>query len=410
MAAYYYLARTRQGERIKGMVEAESEAAAASQLRPRGLVVISIKKDSFFSFVRQASLTCLKILQPRVKSKDVIIFTRQFATLISTGIPIVQALGILIEQTTNTTLKDILNEVRKDVEAGMALSTALTKHPKIFPPLFTNMIKAGEMGGILEAILTRLAGYLEYADTIKQRMKTALRYPIFVMFMAGGLTVAALLFILPEMKVLFAEAFQAELPALTQFLLDLSDFAREKFYLLILIILLLGIGYYLTKRSSRGGDFLDRLKLKIPILGKLFHKIALSRFSRTLAILSNSGVPILDALDMTGKAAENRIVQKATEEAKNSLKEGETLAGPLRESPVFPPMVVNMVAIGEETGALDEMLNKVADFYDQEVEAIVNSLASLIEPLLIVFLGATVGIIAVAMYLPYFSMFEYIGG
>jgi type IV pilus assembly protein PilC len=410
VAAYYYLARTRQGERVKGMVEAENEAAAAIQLRPRGLVVVSIKKSSFFTFVGQASLARLKIFQPRVKSKDVIVFTRQFATLISTGIPIVQALGILVEQTLNITLKDIVSEVRKDVEAGVALSAALTKHPKIFPPLFTNMVKAGEMGGILEAILTRLAGYLEYTDTVKQRMKVALRYPIFVMFMAGGLTVAALFFILPKMEVLFAEAFQAELPALTQFMLNLSDFAREKFYLLILIILLLGIGYYLTKRSSRGGYFLDKLKLKIPILGKLFHKIALSRFSRTLAILSNSGVPILDALDMTGKAAENRTVQKATEEAKNSLREGETIAAPLRESPVFPPIVVNMVAIGEETGALDEMLNKVADFYDQEVEAIVNSLASLIEPLLIVFLGATVGIIAIAMYLPYFSMFEYIGG
>ena len=410
MAAYYYLARTRQGKRVKGTVEAENAAAAASQLRPRGLVVISIKKSGFFTFVRQASLTWLKILQPRVKNKDVIVFTRQFATLISTGIPIVQALGILIEQTPNTTLKNIINEVKKDLEAGMELSTALTKHPRIFAPVFTNMIKAGEMGGILEAILTRLASYLEYTDTITQRMKAALRYPVFVMFMAGGLTVAALFFILPEMKVLFAEAFQAELPALTQFLLDLSDFAKNRFYLLILIVVLLGIGYYLTKRSPRGGDFLDRLKLKIPILGKLFHKIALSRFSRTLAILSNSGVPILDALDMTGKAAENRMVQKATEEAKNSLKEGETLAEPLRRSPVFPPMVVNMVAIGEETGALDDMLNKIADFYDQEVEAIVNSLASLIEPLLIVFLGATVGLIAVAMYLPYFSMFEYIGG
>ncbi len=410
MANYYYLARTRQGERVKGVVEAENETAAASQLKPRGLVVISIKKGGFFTFVRQTSFRRLKIFQPRVKSQDIIVFTRQFATLISAGLPIVQALGILIDQTPNHTLKDTVSEVRKDVEAGMALSTALTKHPKIFPPLFTNMVKAGEMGGILEAILTRLAGYLEYADTIKQRLKTALRYPIFVTFMAGGLTAGALFFILPKMEVLFAEAFQAELPFLTQFLLDLSDFAREKFYLFILIALLLGIGYYLTKRSSRGGYFLDKLKLKIPIMGKLFHKIALSRFSRTLAILSNSGVPILDALDMTGKAAENRTIQKATEEAKNALKEGETIAGPLRESPVFPPMVVNMVAIGEETGAIDEMLNKVADFYDQEVEAIVNSLASLIEPLLIVFLGATVGIIAVAMYLPYFSMFEYIGG
>ena len=410
MVNYYYLARTRQGERVKGVVEAENETAAAGQLKPRGLVVISIKKGGFFTFVRQTSFRRLKIFQPRVKSQDIIVFTRQFATLISAGLPIVQALGILIDQTPNHTLKDTVSEVRKDVEAGMALSTALTKHSKIFPPLFTNMVKAGEMGGILEAILTRLAGYLEYADTIKQRLKTALRYPIFVTFMAGGLTAGALFFILPKMEVLFAEAFQAELPFLTQFLLDLSDFAREKFYLFILTALLLGIGYYLTKRSSRGGYFLDKLKLKIPIMGKLFHKIALSRFSRTLAILSNSGVPILDALDMTGKAAENRTIQKATEEAKNSLREGETIAGPLRESPVFPPMVVNMVAIGEETGAIDEMLNKVADFYDQEVEAIVNSLASLIEPLLIVFLGATVGIIAVAMYLPYFSMFEYIGG
>ena len=410
MATYYYLARTRQGERIEGVVEAENERAAISQLRPRGLVVISIKKSGFFTFIRQAPSRRLKIFQPRVKSQDLIVFTRQFATLINAGVPIVQALGILIDQTPNPTLKDVVSEVRKDVEAGVALSAALSKHPKIFPPLFTNMVKAGEMGGILETVLSRSAGYLEYADAVKQKIKTALRYPIFVMFMAGGLTVCALFLILPKMKVLFAEAFQAELPAFTQFMLNLSDFAREKFYLVILMLLLLGIGYYLTKRSPRGAYFLDKLKLRIPILGKLFHKIALSRFSRTLAILSNSGVPILDALDMTGKAAENRTIQKATEEAKNSLRDGETIADPLRKSPVFPPMVVNMIGIGEETGALDEMLNKVADFYDQEVEAIVNSLTSLIEPLLIVFLGATVGIIAVAMYLPYFSMFEYIGG
>lgn len=410
MATYYYLARTRQGERIEGVVEAENERAAINQLRPRGLVVISIKKSGFFTFIRQAPSRRLKIFQPRVKSQDLIVFTRQFATLINAGVPIVQALGILIDQTPNPTLKDVVSEVRKDVEAGVALSAALSKHPKIFPPLFTNMVKAGEMGGILETVLSRSAGYLEYADAIKQKIKTALRYPIFVMFMAGGLTVCALFLILPKMKVLFAEAFQAELPAFTQFMLNLSDFAREKFYLVILMLLLLGIGYYLTKRSPRGAYFLDKLKLRIPILGKLFHKIALSRFSRTLAILSNSGVPILDALDMTGKAAENRTIQKATEEAKNSLRDGETIADPLRKSPVFPPMVVNMIGIGEETGALDEMLNKVADFYDQEVEAIVNSLTSLIEPLLIVFLGATVGIIAVAMYLPYFSMFEYIGG
>ena len=409
MAAYYYVARTRQGERIKGVVEAENERAAVSQLRPRGLAVISINKRGFSTLFRQTSSRRLKIFQPRVKGQDLIIFTRQFATLISAGLPIVQALGILIDQTPNATLKDTVTEVRKDVEAGKALSGALSKHSKIFAPLFTNMVKAGEMGGILETVLGRLAGYLEYAESVRQRIKTAMRYPMFVIFMAGGLTTCALFLILPKMEVLFAEAFQAELPALTQFLLNLSDFAIDKLYLVILIVVLLAIGYYLIKRSPRGGYFLDKLKLKIPILGKLFHKVALSRFSRTLAILSDSGVPILDALDMTGKAAENMTVQKATEKAQNSLRDGHTIADPLRKSPVFPPMVVNMIAIGEETGALDKMLNKVADFYDQEVEAIVNSLASLIEPLLILFLGATVGIIAVAMYLPYFSMFEYIG-
>jgi len=219
VAAYYYVARTRQGERIKGVVEA---------------------KRGFSTFFRQTSSRRLKIFQPRVKGQDLIIFTRQFATLISAGLPIVQTLGILIDQTPNATLKDIVTEVRKDVEAGKALSGALSKHSKIFAPLFTNMVKAGEMGGILETVLDRLAGYLEYAESVRQRIKTAMRYPIFVMFMAGGLTVCALFLILPKMEVLFAESFQAELPALTQFLLNLSDFAGDKLYLAILIRILPG--------------------------------------------------------------------------------------------------------------------------------------------------------------------------
>ncbi len=411
MAAYHYLAMGQGGKKVRGVMEADSERQVVTQLRPQGLTVISIKKShGLFTSIARKSTLKLEIFKPRVKTKDIIVFFRQFATLINAGLPIVQTLAIIIDQTSNSSLKEIIGEIKKDVEAGKPLSEALAKHPRVFSPLSYNMVRAGEMGGVLDTILTRVAGYLESIEDIKERIASAMRYPIFVTFMAGGLTAALIFFILPQMKSLFAESLHAELPALTQFMLNLSDFVRQGFYVILIIIGALVTAYYLLPRSPKGAYLLDNLKLKFPVLGKLFHKISLSRFARTLALLSNSGVPILDSLDMTGKTAQNRVIEKAVEEAKSSLKEGGTIAGPLREYWVFPPMMVSMISVGEQTGALDQMLNKISDFYDQEIETMVNSLTSIIEPLLIGFLGVTVGIVVVAMYLPYFTMFQHIGG
>ncbi len=411
MAAYHYLAMDQRGKKVRGVRKADSERQVVTQLRPQGLTVISIKKSpGIFTSLAGKSTLKLQIFKPRVKAKDIIVFFRQFATLINAGLPIVQALVIMIDQTSNPTLKEIISDIKKDVEAGKPLSEPLAKYPRIFSSLSYNMVRAGEVGGVLDTILTRVAGYLESIENIKERIASAMRYPIFVTFMAAGLTGALIFFILPQMESLFAESLHAELPALTQFILDLSDFVRLRFYVVLIIIGALATAYYLIKRSPKGRYLVDNLKLKFPVSGELFHKISLSRFARTLALLSNSGVPILDSLDMTGKTAQNRVIEKAVGEAKSSLKEGGTMAGPLREYWVFPPMMVSMISVGEQTGALDQMLNKVSDFYDQEIENMVNSLASIIEPLLIGFLGITVGIVVVAMYLPYFTMFQHIGG
>jgi len=409
MAAYSYLALDAQGKKVRGVIEADSDSEVASQLRPQGLMILSVKKSKAPAAGKEKKAQQLKIFNPRVKNKDTIVFSRQFATLINAGLPLVQSLDVMMAQSTNRTLKEVIGEVRKDVEGGMSLFNALTKHPRVFSRLYCNMVRAGEMGGVLDVILTRLAGYLESTEDTNQRMKAAMRYPLFVLFMAGGLVAALLFFILPKMKDLFTESLHANLPALTQFMLDLSDLLRERYYVLIIVIALLATIYYLAKRSDKGSYFLDKMVLKIPVMGRLFHRIALSRFARTLATLSNSGVPILDSLEITGKTAENRVIEKAVDEARDSLKEGETIAAPLSKCPVFPPMMVSMISVGEQTGALDEMLNKIADFYDREVETMVDSLASLIEPVLILFLGGTVGIVVIAMYLPYFTMFKHIG-
>jgi len=411
MISYYYLALNQEGRKIKGIIEANNVKGALTQLKPRGLTIISLKKSyGLFSSLKKKSANNSGFFGPRVRSKDIIVFFRQFATIIDAGLPIVQALDIMIRQTSHSTLKKKIIQIKEDVETGMPLSEALAKHTKIFSSFICNMVKAGEAGGVLDVILARLAGYLESTDNIIERTKSALRYPVFVMFMAVGLIAALVFFVLPKMKTLFVDSFQAKLPALTQFILDLSDFIRLRFYLILIIMGVLGLIYYFAKNSDKGAYFLDMLKLKVPILGKIYHKICLSRFARTLAILSNSGIPILNSLDMTAKTTGNKIVEKAIAEVKSSLKEGETIAEPLKNCPMFPSMVVSMISVGEKTGALDIMLNKISDFYDQEIEIMVESLTSLIEPLLLGFLGVTIGIAVIAMYLPYFSIFQYIGG
>ena len=394
------------------MIEANSTKEAFAQLRPRSLTIISLKKKhGLSSFSRENSTHTGKLFVFRVKNKEIIIFLRQFATLIIGGLPVVQALDVMIRQTNHAVLKAGIVQVKKDVEAGMPLSEAMAKHPKIFSSFIHNMIRAGEAGGVLNVVLTRLTGYLESMENIAQKVKAALRYPVFVMLMAAGLIGALVFFVLPEMQSMFEDSFQAELPFITQVILDLSDFVRTRFYFVLLIIGAVGIVYYyLPKKYDRVAYLIDVVKLKIPVIGKLYHRICLSRFTRTLAILFTSGVPILDSLDMTAKTSGNKVIEKAIMEAKSSLKEGETIAEPLSNCPVFPPMVVSMISVGEKTGALDQMLNKISDFYDHEIETTVDSLASLIEPLLLGFLGVTIGIAVIAMYLPYFSIFEHIGG
>jgi type IV pilus assembly protein PilC len=410
MPSYLYVALDPSGKKVKGEVEAEDERGVISQLRPRRFTVISIKRKTKLEELGKKELSQISLFTPRVKGRDIIIAFRQLATLINAGLPIVQCLDILINQTSNVTLKHIFTQVKADVEAGIPLSQALSRHPKRFPPLTYNLIKAGESGGVLDDLLLRLASYLEQAESIKERVKAALRYPLFVLFMAGGLTLALLFFVLPQMEELFREAFQADLPAFTRFILDLSRLLREQFYIIPLILGAVFLIYTLLKRSDRGAYWLDSLKLKLPVLGKLFHRIALSRFSRTLATLVDSGVPILEALELTGKAAGNKVIQRATQEAREALREGEAIVQPLKKYSVFPPLTISMISVGEETGALDQMLNKIADLYEEEVRKMVDSLTSLIEPLLIAFMGATVGIVVVAMYLPYFTMFQHIGG
>ncbi len=411
MAVYTYMARGRRGEKIRGQIDSNDEREVAHQLRAQGLILISAKRRfSLAALGSEQSVAKIPFFELRIKSKHIVIMFRQFATLINAGLPIVQALDILINQTQNLSLKKIIIQVKADIEAGLSFSDALAKHPKKFSPLVCNMIKAGEAGGVLDLILTRLATYMEETGDMKARIKAAMRYPLFVLIMAMGLVFALVSFILPQMEELFRESFQADLPALTQIFLDLSRLLREKFYIIPSIVGIAALIYWLVKRSNKGGYWLDAVKLKFPVLGRLFHRLALSRFTRTLATLCNSGVPILESLDLTGKTAENKVIERAVGEAKDSLKEGETIAVPLKRYSVFPPLVTSMISVGEETGSLDEMLNKVADFYDQEVQVIVDSLASLLEPLLMVFLGGTVGVVVLAMYLPYFSMFQYIGG
>ncbi len=412
MISYHYVALNREGRKTRGIIEANSTKEAFVQLRPRGLTIISLKeKHGLSGFSRGNSTQTGKLFTFPVKNKEIIIFLRQFTTLIIGGLPVVQALDVMIRQTNHTVLKEGIVQVKKDVEAGMPLSEAMAKHPKIFSSFIHNMVKAGEAGGVLNIVLTRLTGYLESTENIAQRVKTALRYPVFVMLMAFGLIGALVFFVLPEMQSLFQDSFQAELPLITQVILDLSDFVRTKFYFVLLIIGALGfVYYYLAKKYDRVAYLIDMLKLKIPVIGKLYHRVCLSRFTRTLAILFNSGVPILESLDMTARTSGNRVIAKAIMEAQSSLKEGETIAEPLSNCPLFPPMVVSMISVGEKTGALDQMLNKISDFYDNEIETIVDSLASLIEPLLLGFLGITIGIAVIAMYLPYFSIFEHIGG
>ncbi|UCF57238.1 MAG: type II secretion system F family protein [Deltaproteobacteria bacterium] len=397
MPIYLWVAETRKGRKLKGELEAADERIALSQLKRRNLTVKKIKpkpKDIFES---------VSFMQPKVKNKDIVIFTRQFSTMIDAGLPLVQGLTILAEQSENRTFKNILKEVTKDVEGGSTLAEAMKKHPKVFDELFVNLVAAGEVGGILDTILRRLADYIEKAEKLKKRIKGALTYPIVVVAVAVIVIGVILVFVIPVFEEMFA-GFGAALPAPTQLVVNMSRFIKSNIHWIIIALVALFIGFRQYRNSSGGRKTTDNLSLKLPVFGELLKKVAVARFTRTLGTMIQSGVPILDSLEIVAKTSGNVILEEIIYEVRGSIAEGQTIAEPLSETDVFPGMVVQMISVGEATGALDTMLGKIADFYDDEVDAAVEALTSMLEPLLMLFLGGSIGGLVIAMYLPIFQM------
>ncbi len=396
MPIYRYVAKEKMGRTVSGTLEYSDRSLLIAALRKKGLVIISIedtkrKKAGF--------------LGKRVKLEEVVIFSRQLATMVDSGIPLVQAMDILADQIENPNFKKIVSAIRDDIEVGSSLSDALLKHPQVFSPLYINMVKAGESSGSLDDILDRLASYLEKANNLQRKVKTSLIYPAVVISMAILITLVMLLKVIPTFKGIF-KMLGGTLPLPTRILILISDTLRRMF--LYVVIALSGIIFTIKKylKTSQGRAVFDSSILRLPILGPLFRKVAVAKFTRTLATLVKSGVPILSSLEIVGKTSGNSVIEKALEDVRKSIKEGENIAGPLEKSGVFPPMVVRMVNVGEQTGELEKMLGKIADFYDDQVDAAVSGLTSLIEPLIIGFLGIVIGGIVIAMFLPIFKMTE----
>src|SRR5687767_13783810 len=392
MATFTYTARSFGGEMRTATLEAPSRDDVIAQLRRQRLNVVKIDEA-----------TPKKPKGGHIKMRDIVILTRQFSTMINAGLPLVQAMTILSEQTDNKTLSEIMRKVVFDVESGNTVADALSKHPQAFSNLYVNMVAAGEAGGILDTILMRLATFMEKNDALVRKVKGAMIYPGVIMGVAGIAIAVLLVFVIPVFESMFASVNLA-LPAMTRIVIGMSDFLVG--YWWAVIAGAVGLVFMLKKyyATSSGKLAIDKLMLKMPVLGDVLRKSAVSRFTRTLGTLISSGVSILDGLEITARTAGNMVIHNAVMESRASIAGGETIAGPLAKSKVFPPMVISMIAVGEQTGGLDEMLTKIADFYDDEVDAAVSNLLSLLEPIMIVFLGVVVGGMVVAMYLPIFDM------
>jgi type IV pilus assembly protein PilC len=401
--SYAYRVRTREGKVIAGTMEADGEGVVASRLRSQGLVPVQIRKEA-----KVSAKTEIRLRAEKVKLKDLSIFSRQFATMINSGLSLLRTLNILAEQTENATLAKTIGMLRDDVERGSSLSGGMSKHPKVFSSLFVSMIKAGETGGQLDTVLMRVADNYEADYRLKQKVKSAMTYPIVVAGIAFLLVTIMLLFVVPTFAAMFT-GLGGELPLPTKILLALSKAAK---FLVPSVIVLSMVGTYSYKKARAANKefrlVADKTKLKIPIFGDLFQKVAVSRFTRTLALLLRAGVPVLQALDIVGDATGSEVLARASADVKESVRSGETIATPLGEHKVFPPMVVQMISVGEDTGALDAMLDKVSDFYDQEVESTTEALTSLIEPIMIAVLGGIVGAMVIALYMPMFKIFDLI--
>ena len=396
MPVYEYKGKTLGGKQVQGELKAKNKAELERFLRGNRILVTSVSKKPQQIQIKFGS---------GIKKIDISRFTRQFATMISAGLPMVQCLEILGTQMESAELRKVIMKVKDSVQSGATLSEALGKHKKVYDDLYVNMVEAGEVGGALDTILVRLAQYREKADKLTRKVKGAMVYPIVVMVVAIGVTFAMLRYIVPIFAKMFA-GLGAELPAPTQIVLGISNFLRDQTVLILLLFVMAIIGFRMFLRNPKGRLAWDSFKLRMPLLGNLVRKSAISRFTRTLSTLLSSGVSILDALNITAKTAGNMVLQNAIKKSMLSIAEGETITQPLKESGVFPPMVTQMISVGEKTGGMDDMLTKIADFYDEEVDVAVAALTSIIEPVVIVFMGAIIGGILIAMYLP---MFDIIG-
>ena len=402
MPSFKWEGRNRQGQMVQGEIDAANAAVAVLQLRKQQILPIQVKPE------KAKGLNWKLMLRRKIKEKEVAIFTRQLATMIDAGLPLVQSLEILALQQENPAFKETLLGVKLEVEGGATFSDSLEKNPKVFNELYTNLVTAGEIGGTLDIILNRLSQYMEKAIALKKRVKGAMVYPSAILGVSFMVVAVLLIFVIPVFEKMFA-GFGAALPLPTQIVIKMSKFMQGNIVFIIAALIALGVVLRRYHQTPTGRLLFDRTLLKLPVFGLLLLKIAVARFTRTLGTLVSSGVPILDALLITAKTAGNKIVENAILKTRVSISEGKTIAEPLGESSVFPPMVVQMIGVGESTGSLDAMLNKIADFYDEEVDATVSALTSLLEPLMMVFLGVIIGGMMVAMYLPIFQMASVIG-
>jgi len=403
MPIYQWKARTRQGTLKKGEIEAVNDQAVMAQLRGQLLMPVSVKEKA------KDVTEFLKFFKQGIKVRELVIFTRQFATMIDAGLPLVQCLDILAEQNPNKRFKEIIRQVRQDVEQGSTFAEALRKHPKPFDALYVNLVQAGEIGGILDTILNRLAVYLEKADALARKVKGAMVYPTTVLVVAIGVVVLMLVKVIPTFAKMF-EDFGGELPAPTQMVIAISNFMQHWVWLALIVVGTAAYAFFYARRKNlRFRRATDAFFLKMPIFGPLLQKVAVARFTRTLGTMIASGVPILDGLEIVARTAGNVVIEEALMDVRSAISEGKTIAEPLQESGVFPGMVVQMIAVGEETGAMENMLSKIADFYDEEVDAAVEALTAMLEPMMMVFLGSTVGGLLIAMYLPIFKIAETVG-
>ena len=401
MAKFQWEATTRLGEKKRGTMEAESADIVESRLRGDGLNVSRVRKEA-----RQINIAFGSGVPP----KDLQIFTRQLATMIDAGLPLVQCLDILASQTPNKIFARILGQIKSSVEQGATFSDSLRKHPKVFDELYVNLVAAGEVGGILDTILNRLAVYIEKAVKLRAQVRSAMFYPVAILIVAIGVIAVMLVKVIPTFENMYKDmGGGAKLPAPTRFVISLSNGFINKWYIYAGSVVGFIVGLVLMRRSERGREIFDRIMLHLPVLGSVLRKIVVARFTRTLGTLLSSGVPILDALDICARTAGNKVVQAGILKARDKISEGHDMAGPLAESRVFPSMVVQMIGVGEQTGAMDQMLQKIADFYEDEVDSAVTAMTSLIEPIMMAFLGVVVGGLIIAMYLPIFNLASNIG-